>query len=71
MRHGEKIHKTKDRNQQGPYEKAKIFLQILLLKLTRLCFFLHKLFRVEGGGGPMECGEVGCNQHKEPEGPKI
>ena len=24
-----------------------------------------------GGGGPMECGEMGCNQHREPEAPKI
>ena len=29
------------------------------------------MFRVGGGGGPMECGEVGCNQHREPDGPEI
>ena len=32
---------------------------------------LHKLFLVGGGGGPMECGEVGSNQYRETAGPKI
>ena len=33
--------------------------------------FMIKLLRVGGGGGPMECGKVGCNQDREPAGPKI
>ena len=32
---------------------------------------LNKLFLAGGGGGYMECGEVGCIQHREPPGPKI
>ena len=33
--------------------------------------FLHKLFRIGGGGGSMECGEVGRNQYRETAGPTI
>ena len=32
---------------------------------------MYKVFPVGGGGGPMECGEVGCNQDREPDEPKI
>ena len=70
MQQGQQTRKTKDRNQQGPNEKAKIFLQILPLNLTRL-FFLHKLFRVEGGRGPMECGKVRCVTDREHARPEI
>ena len=65
MSHGQRTHKTKDRNQQGPYEKARFFLQIFppsLKYIKQFLVSLHQLFRVEGGGGPMECGKVGCKR---------
>ena len=74
MRHGQRTRRTKARNQQGPYEKAILFLLILPPKIKYIkqnSVFLHKVFRVGGGGGPMECGEVGCNQHRNTAGPKI
>ena len=57
-----------DRNQHGPHEK---YLKYFYTSPKQTSVFLHKLFRFGAGGGPMECGEVGCTQNREPGGPKI